>query len=132
MQVLNSYSRASQNGIAGERIAESILNVPVDPTAVIDIIPPGGSPIEVKTCQAWVKTAHTDNHRRRGRYNLVGTQHRALCKEGGYYLFVLLDETEKPIEVSCLPAKTVYHPSLQTKNTRVSLCWSNVIPPEAA
>jgi len=132
MQVLNSYSRASQNGIAGERIVESILNVPVDPTSVIDITPPGGSPIEVKTCQAWVKTAHTDNHRRRGRYNLVGTQHRALCKEGGYYLFVLLDETEKPIEVSCLPAREIYHPSLQAKNTRVSLCWSNVIPPEAS
>ena len=132
MQVLNPYSRAAQNGLVGERIAESILNVPVDPTAVIDIIPPGGSPIEVKTCQAWVKTAHTDNHRRRGRYNLVGTQHRALCKEGGYYLFVLLDDNEKPIEASCLPATTVYHPSLQTKNTRVSLCWSNVIPPEVA
>ena len=132
MQVLNSYSRASQNGIAGERIAESILNVPVDPTSVIDITPPGGSPIEVKTCQAWVKTAHTDNHRRRGRYNLVGTQHRTLCKEGGYYLFVLLDDTEKPIEASCLPATTVYHPSLQAKNTRVSLCWSKVIASEAA
>ena len=132
MQVLNSYSRASQNGIAGERIVESILNVPVDPTSVIDITPPGGSPVEVKTCQVWVKTAHTDNHRRRGRYNLVGTQHRALCKEGGYYLFVLLDETEKAIEVSCLPAREIYHPSLQTKNTRVSLCWSNVIPPEAS
>lgn len=132
MQVLNPYSRASQNGLAGERIAESILNTHVDPTAVIDIIPPGGSPIEVKTCQAWVKTAHTDNHRRRGRYNLVGTQHRALCKEGGYYLFLLLDETQNPIEASCLPAREIYHPSLQTKNTRVSLCWSNVIPSEAS
>ena len=132
MQVLNPYSRASQNGIAGERIAESILNIPVDPTAVIDIAPPRGRPVEVKTCQAWVKTAHTDNQRRRGRYNLVGTQHRALCKAGGYYLFVLLDETEKPIQVSCMPAKTVYHPSLQTRNTRVSLCWSNVIPSEVA
>ena len=132
MQVLNSYSRASQNGIAGERIAESILNVTVNPIASLDITTPRGLPIEVKTCQAWVKTAHTDNYRRRGRYNLVGTQHRALCKNGGYYLFVLLDETEKPIQLSCLPAKTVYHPSLQTKNTRVSLCWSNVIPPEAS
>ena len=132
MQALNPYSRASHNGVAGERIAESILNVPVDPTAILDINPTGGCPIEVKTCQAWVKTAHTDNHRRRGRYNLVGTQHRALCKEGGYYLFVLLDDAEKPIEVSCLPATTVYHPSLQAKNTRVSLCWSNVIPPEAS
>ena len=132
MQAMNSYTRASHNGLAGERIVESILNVPVDPTAVIDIIPPGGSPIEVKTCQAWVKTAHTDNHRRRGRYNLVGTQHRALCKEGGYYLFVLLDDDEKPIEVSCLPATTVYHPSLQDKNTRVSLCWNKVIPSEVA
>ena len=131
MQALNPYSRASRNGLAGERIAESILNVPVDPIAVLDIIPPRGRPIEVKTCQAWVKTAHTDNHRRRGRYNLVGTQHRSLCKAGGYYLFVLLDDTEKPIEVSCLPASQIYHPSLQTKNTRVSLCWSNVIPPEA-
>lgn len=132
MQGLNPYSRASQNGLVGERIAESILNTHVDPTAVIDIIPPGGSPIEVKTCQAWVKTAHTDNHRRRGRYNLVGTQHRALCKEGGYYLFLLLDETKNPIEASCLPAREIYHPSLQTKNTRVSLCWSKVIPSEAS
>mgnify|MGYP003615722101 CR=1 FL=1 len=132
MQVLNPYTRASQNGHVGERIAEAILNVTVDPTAVIDIAPPRGPPVEVKTCQAWVKTAHTDNRRRRGRYNLVGTQHRALCKEGGYYLFVLLDDDEKPIEVSCLPAKTVYHPSLQTRNTRVSLCWSDVIPSEVA
>ena len=132
MQVLNSYSRASQNGIAGERIAESILNVPVDPIAIVDISPAHGGPIEVKTCQAWIKTAHTDNRRRRGRYNLHGIQHRALCKAGGYYLFVLLDETEKPIQLSCLPAKTVYHPSLQTRNTRVSLCWSDVIPSEAA
>ena len=132
MQAMNSYTRASQNGLAGERIAESILNIPVDHIAVLDIAPTRGHPIEVKTCQAWIKTAHTENGRRRGRYNLVGTQHRALCKEGGYYLFVLLDDTEKPIEVSCLPATTVYHPSLQTKNTRVSLCWSNVIPKEAS
>ena len=132
MQAMNSYTRASHNGITGERIAESILNVTVNPIASLDITTPRGLPIEVKTCQAWVKTAHTDNHRRRGRYNLVGTQHRALCKEGGYYLFVLLDETEKPIEVSCLPAREIYHPSLQAKNTRVSLCWSNVIPPEAS
>lgn len=132
MQALNPYSRASHNGITGERIAESILNVHVDPTAVIDISMPRGRPVEVKTCQAWVRTAHTDNQRRRGRYNLVGTQHRALCKTGGYYLFVLLDDTEKPIEVSCLPATTVYHPSLQSENARVSLCWTNVIPPEVA
>lgn len=132
MQALNHYSRASQNGLAGERIAESILNVPVDPIAVLDITPHRGCPIEVKTCQAWVKTVHTDNRRRRGRYNLIGTQHRALCKAGGYYLFILLDDAEKPIEASCLPATTVYHPSLQTENTRVSLCWSNVIPLEVA
>ncbi len=132
MQVLNPYSRAYHNGIAGERIAESILNVPVDPTAVIDITMPRGRPIEVKTCQAWVKTAHTNNRRRRGRYNLIGTQHRALCKAGGYYLFLLLDDAEKPIEASCLPATEIYHPSLQDKNTRVSLCWSKVIPSEAA
>ena len=132
MQALNPYSRASHNGIAGERIAETILNAPVDPTAVLDINPPGGSPIEVKTCQAWVKTAHTENHRRRGRYNLVGTQHRALSKAGGYYLFVLLDEAQNPIEASCLPATQIYHPSLQAKNTRVSLCWSNVIPSEGS
>ena len=132
MQVLNPYTRASQNGHVGERIAEAILNVTVDPTAVIDIAPPRGRPVEVKTCQAWVKTAHTDNRRRRGRYNLVGTQHRALCKLGGYYLFVLLDDAQKPIAVSCLPAITVYHPSLKSKNTRVSLCWSNVIPSEVA
>ena len=132
MQAMNSYTRASHNGITGERIAETILNVTVDHDAVIDITPSRGHPVEIKTCQAWVNTAHTDNRRRRGRYNLVGTQHRALCKEGGYYLFVLLDDDEKPIEVSCLPAITVYHPSLKSKNTRVSLCWSNVIPPEAA
>lgn len=132
MQALNQYSRAAQNGIVGERVAESILNLPVDPTDILDINPPQGPPVEVKTCQAWVKTVHTDNRRRRGRYNLIGTQHRALCKKGGYYLFVLLDDTGKPIEASCLPATTVYHPSLQTKNNRVSLCWSNVIPSEAA
>ncbi len=132
MQALNPYARASQNGITGERIAESILKVPVDPTAIVDISPAHGGPIEVKTCQAWVKTAHTDNRRRRGRYNLIGTQHRALCKAGGYYLFILLDDTGKPIEASCLPATTVYHPSLQDKNTRVSLCWSKVIPSEVA
>lgn len=132
MQAINSYSRASHNGIVGESIAESILHVPVNPTAILDIIPPQGPPVEVKTCQIWVKTAHTDNQRRRGRYNLVGSQHRALCERGGYYLFILLDEDEKPIAASCLPASAVYHPSLQTKNTRVSLCWSSVIPPEVA
>ena len=132
MQALNQYSRATHNGIVGERVAESILNLPVDSTAVIDINPPQGPPIEVKTCQAWVKTAHTDNRRRRGRYNLIGTQHRELCKKGGYYLFLLLGDTGKPIEASCLPANTVYHPSLQAKNNRVSLCWSNVISSEAA
>lgn len=130
MQVMNQYSRATHNGIVGERTAETILNVLVDPTALIDITPSRGPPVEVKTCQAWVKTAHTDNRRRRGRYNLDGIQHRALCKAGGYYLFVLLDDTGKPIEVSCLPASKVYHPSLQDKNTRVSLCWSKVIPSE--
>jgi len=132
MQALNQYSRATHHGIVGERVAESILNLPVDSTAVIDINPPQGPPIEVKTCQAWVKTAHTDNRRRRGRYNLIGTQHRELCKKGGYYLFLLLGDTGKPIEASCLPANTVYHPSLQAKNNRVSLCWSNVISSEAA
>lgn len=132
MQALNPYSRASQNGIVGERIAETILNVTVDPIAVLDISPAHGGPVEVKTCQAWVRTAHTDNHRRRGRYNLDGIQHRALCKAGGYYLFLLLDETQNPIEGSCIPAREIYHPSLQAENTRVSLCWSNVIPSEAA
>ncbi len=132
MQALNHYSRASHNGVVGERVAEIILNVNVDTNAVIDINPPQGRPIEVKTCQAWVKTAHTENRRRRGRYNLIGTQHRALCKKGGYYLFVLLDDDQNPIEASCLPATQIYHPSLQTKNTRVSLCWNNVIPSEAA
>lgn len=132
MQVLNPYSRASQNGLVGERIAETILNVTVDHDAIIDITPSRGQPIEIKTCQAWVKTAHTGNRRRRGRYNLDGIQHRALCKAGGYYLFLLLDETQNPIEASCLPAREIYHPSLQTRNTRVSLCWSDVIPSEVA
>lgn len=129
MQVLNSYSRANLNGTVGESIAESILHLPVNPIAILDIVPPQGPPVEVKTCQAWIKTEHTSNYRRRGRFNLVGSQHRALCEKGGYYLFVLLDD-EKPIAASCLPASSVYHPSLQSKNTRVSLCWSNVIPPE--
>ena len=132
MQALNQYSRATHNGIVGERVAESILNLPVDPNAVIDISPPRGRPIEVKTCQGWVRTSHSDNQRRRGRYNLIGTQHRALCKAGGYYLFILLDDAQNVIEMSCLPATQIYHPSLQTKNTRVSLCWSKVISPEAA
>ncbi|MCK9326908.1 MAG: hypothetical protein M0P69_15560 [Bacteroidales bacterium] len=131
MQALNHYSRASRNGLAGERIAETILNAPVDPIGLLDITTPRGRPIEVKTCQAWVKTEHTDNYRRRGRYNLIGIQHRALCKAGGYYLFVLLDDDEKPIEISCLPAQQLYHPSLQAENTRVSLSWNKVIPPEA-
>lgn len=132
MQVLNSYSRASHNGIVGESIAESILNVPVNSNAILDIIPTQGPPVEVKTCQAWIKTEHTSNNRRRGRFNLIGCQHRTLCEKGGYYLFVLLDDNEKPIAASCLPASAVYHPSLQTKNTRVSLCWTAVIPPEVA
>ena len=131
MQVLNSYVRACHNGTVGENIAASILHLPVNPTAILDIIPPQGPPVEVKTCQAWVRTVHTDNQRRRGRFNLVGSQHRALCERGGYYLFVLLDD-EKPIAASCLPASMIYHPSLQVENTRVSLCWSNVIPPEVA
>jgi len=130
MQVLNSYSRANYNGIVGESIAESILHLPVNPTSILDIIPPQGPPVEVKTCQVWVRTAHTDNQRRRGRFNLVGSQHRALCERGGYYLFVLLDVDEKPIAASCLPASSIYHPFLHSKNTRVSLCWSAVIPPE--
>ena len=129
MQVLNSYARACYNGTVGESIAASILHLPVNPTAILDIVPNQGPPVEVKTCQAWVRTVHTDNQRRRGRFNLVGSQHRALCERGGYYLFVLLDD-EKPIAASCLPASSIYHPSLQVENTRVSLCWSNVIPPE--
>ena len=129
MQVLNSYARASYNGNVGESIAESILHLPVNPIAILDIVPNQGPPVEVKTCQAWVKTEHTSNYRRRGRFNLVGSQHRTLCEKGGYYLFVLLDD-EKPIAASCLPASMIYHPSLQVENTRVSLCWSNVIPPE--
>ena len=132
MKAMNPYSRASHNGVIGESIAESILNVTVNPIAALDINPTGGPPVEVKTCQAWVRTKHTDNHRRRGRYNLVGGQHRALCERGGYYLFILLDDTEKPIAASCLPASQIYHPSLQSQNTRVSLCWSDVIPPEVA
>ena len=132
MQAINQYSRAAHNGIVGERVAESILNVIVDPTAVIDINPPQGPPVEVKTCQVWVKTAHTDNRRRRGRYNLIATKHRELCKKGGYYLFVLLDDAGKPIEGSCIPASQIYHPTLQTNNMRVSLCWSTVIPSEVA
>ena len=132
MEATNPYSRAKSNGLIGESIAESILNVSVDSSAILDMNPTGGSPIEVKTCQAWVRTEHTVTHRRRGRYNLVGGQHRALCEKGGYYLFILLDDTEKPIAASCLPASQIYHPSLQSKNTRVSLCWSDVIPLEVA
>jgi hypothetical protein len=131
MQAINPYSRAYDNGITGERIAESILNLPVNSTAILDIVPPRGPAIEVKTCQIWVKTEHTSNNRRRGRFNLVGSQHRALCERGGYYLFVLLDEQQTPIEVSCLPATEIYHPSLHTGNTRVSLCWSDVMLTEA-
>ena len=51
MQALNQYSRSTHNGIVGERAAETILKVSVDPTAVIDITPPRGPPVEVKTCQ---------------------------------------------------------------------------------
>ena len=130
MEAVNSYLRASHHGTVGESVAESILNLPVNPIAILDIIPPQGPPVEVKTCQIWVKTEHTSNNRRRGRFNLVGSQHRTLCEKGGYYLFVLLDDDEKPIAASCLPASSIYHPSLQVENTRVSLCWSNVIPPE--
>lgn len=129
MEAVNSYLRAYHNGNVGESIAESILHLPVNPIAILDIVPPQGPPVEVKTCQIWIKTEHTSNNRRRGRFNLVGSQHRALCEKGGYYLFVLLDD-EKPIAASCLPASSIYHPSLQSENTRVSLCWSNVIPPE--
>ena len=130
MQVLNSYSRANLNGTVGESIAASILHLPVNPTAILDIVPNQGPPVEVKTCQMWVKTVHTDNQRRRGRFNLVGSQHRTLCEKGGYYLFVLLDDDEKPIAASCLPASMIYHPSLQVEYIRVSLCWSKVISPE--
>ena len=132
MEVANSYLRASHHGTVGESIAASILNLPVNPIAILDIVPNQGPPVEVKTCQAWVKTEHTSNNRRRGRFNLVGKQHRALYERGGYYLFVLLDDDEKPIAASCLPASSIYHPSLHSKNTRVSFCWSNVIPPEVA
>lgn len=132
MQAINPYSRAYDNGITGERIAESILNLPVDSTAILDIIPPRGPPIEIKTCQMWVKTEHTSKQRRRGRFNLAGHQHRALCAAGGYYLFILLDEHQTPIEASCLPARQIYHPSLQIGNTRVSLCWSDVMVTEVA
>ena len=127
MKAINPYSRAYDNGIVGERIAESILQLPVNSSAILDIIPSRGPPIEVKTCQIWVKTEHTSKQRRRGRFNLAGYQHRALCAAGGYYLFILLDEQQTPIEVSCLPATHIYHPSLQTGNTRVSLCWSDVM-----
>ena len=127
MQAMNPYSRAYDNGIVGERIAESILHLPVDSTAILDITPTQGPPIEVKTCQKWVKTEHTSKRRRRGRFNLVGSQHRALCAAGGYYLFILLDEQQTPIEASCLPSTQIYHPSLQTGNTRVSLSWNDVI-----
>lgn len=132
MQAINPYSRAHDNGIVGERIAEFILQLPVDSTAILDINPPRGPPIEVKTCQTWVKTEHTSKQRRRGRFNIVGDQHRALCAAGGYYLFILLDEHQTPIEASCLPASQIYHPSLQTGNTRVSLCWSDVMLTEVA
>ena len=130
MEAVNSYLRAYHHGAVGESVAESILNLPVNPIAILDIVPNQGPPVEVKTCQAWVKTEHTSNNRRRGRFNLVGSQHRALCERGGYYLFVLLDDDEKPIAASCLPASMIYHPSLQVENIRVSLCWSKVISPE--
>lgn len=84
--------KAARNGKIGEHFASIVYDTEIAQGALID----GeyyGLPLEVKTTQVWVYDAHNSQGRRRGRFYLTKEQHKFLLETGGYYCFVLLDES---------------------------------------
>ena len=124
MEAMNQYSKASYNGVAGERCAEQLFSVEVDTMSPIDMITPSGCPVEVKTCARWIESAYTSTRRRRGRFVFSSAQHARLLSETGYYLLVILDAAGAVSRLACIPASDIFHPSLACGVARVSIGWS--------
>ncbi len=128
---ISQYEIAQQHGDYGETIATAAFGVTVAPNALIDLTTPTGEPVEVKTCARYVNTGHTSSGRRRGRFNFTTEQHEYLRKNGGYYFLVVV-EGKRICQLACLPASSIYHPSLSAGCVeRVPIVWTRFFGDEA-
>ena len=69
-----------------------------------------GRPVNVKTCQEWIKDACSTRGRRRGRFYLRHYQHKALISKNGLYAFVVFDKDgkvlcSKLVDASAFPTR---------------------------
>ena len=129
MQVMDGQMNASHDGITAEALASVLFGMPVSVNALIDYESLNGVPCEVKSCRRWIRTNHVSTARRRGRFMLNADQHEHLLKNGGYYLFVLLDDAGTPGDAKCIPARDIWTPRLHDPRARaVGLVWSSIMP----
>jgi len=80
-----------------------------------------GVPVEVKSCQRYVKAVDRRGGKRRGRFKLEKEQHEYLIKNNGLYLFIVHDKLKKK-GIALIPASKVPF--------KPQLCWSTVMREE--
>ena len=100
---MSDYRRkAKDNGLMAEERARPLILSFFDTSEeeldfvnmVIDYILRNRIPIEVKSCQKWVRDESKSTGRRRGRFVLDRDQHEELIRDRGYYLFMVFDGNE--------------------------------------
>lgn len=85
-------ARASRNGEAIEEYVRRLLPDIHFLDGLFDA-ELDGTPLEVKSCQMTVTdNSHKNTRKRSGRFLFVSTQHNALQKAGGEYLFIVHEE----------------------------------------
>jgi len=88
--------KARRNGWKNEKEAMTLLFLVMDEAErveyvnkLFDILVNDTVPVEVKSCQEWVKDSSNSTKRRRGRFWLSKEQHEYLVANGGYYFFIV-------------------------------------------
>jgi len=88
--------KARRNGWKNEQEAMTLLFLVMDKAERIeyvnklfDILVNDTVPVEVKSCQEWIKDSSTSTKRRRGRFWLSKEQHDYLVANNGYYFFIV-------------------------------------------
>ena len=101
-----SNKRAKENGRKAEELADELLADLLIVNKLLDGIL-DGRPIEIKSCQEFVKNQGRWRH---GRFQLLKKQHEELLKRDGLYLFIVFRENKEHY-LLFLPARLVKYPS---------------------
>jgi len=88
--------KARHNGLKHEKEAMTLLFLVMDEAVrleyvnkLFDILVNDTVPVEVKSCQEWVKDSSVSTKRRRGRFQFSKEQHEYLVANNGYYFFIV-------------------------------------------